>query len=123
MRGQSLSGYRRTLLKAWTKRIASSSRLLEEYVQRLARRYPKTTIVLFGSRARGEESPSSDYDLAVIVPEASDKLKLIEEMRRLKPHGISVDLLVIGVNELEDPVIARMLEKSKILYNGLGLKL
>ncbi len=59
----------------------------------------------------------------VTVERADDKLKLLENMRRLKPHGISVDLLVLGVDELDDLVIAKTLEKSKILYNGLNLDL
>ena len=110
-------------MEARARKTASSPKLLEEYVQRLSKEYPRSTIILFGSRARGEESASSDYDIMVIVEEADDKLKLLENMRRLKPHGISVDLLVLGVDELDDPVIAKMLEKSKILYNGLHLDL
>ncbi len=44
-------------MKARARKIASSPRLLEEYVQRLSKEYPRSTIILFGSRARGENQP------------------------------------------------------------------
>jgi predicted nucleotidyltransferase len=42
---------------------------LKEIIQRLIRAYHPTRIYLFGSVARGDASPDSDYDLMVIVPD------------------------------------------------------
>jgi predicted nucleotidyltransferase len=58
------------------------SRLEGIYGERLAR------VVLFGSRARGEEHPDSDYDVAVFLREMKDRW---EEIRRMNP--IITDLM------------------------------
>ena len=82
-----------------------------------------STILLFGSRARGDFVPYSDYDIAVILRSVNDKLKVIERLRRLKPEGIDLDLIVLSVDDLRDPLIRSMLSDRKILHNGLSLRL
>ena len=42
---------------------------LAEVVRRLVKAYAPERIYLFGSVARGENRPDSDYDLMVIVPD------------------------------------------------------
>lgn len=44
-------------------------RTLGEIVRRLAEAYLPERIYLFGSRARGDYGPDSDYDLVVVVPD------------------------------------------------------
>ena len=46
-----------------------SDQLLEEVLRRLIATYAPERIYLFGSAARGEHSPDSDYDLLVVVPD------------------------------------------------------
>jgi predicted nucleotidyltransferase len=43
--------------------------VLAEIVGNLVEAYEPLTIYLFGSKARGEAGPDSDYDLMVIVPD------------------------------------------------------
>ncbi len=43
--------------------------LLAEIVRRLVGAYDPSRIYLFGSRARGDAGPDSDYDIMVIVPD------------------------------------------------------
>ena len=43
--------------------------LLAEVVRRLREAYCPERIYLFGSKARGDAGPDSDYDLLVIVPD------------------------------------------------------
>ena len=45
--------------------------LLAEIVKRLVDSYNPEMIYLFGSKARGEEGPDSDYDLLVVVPDSA----------------------------------------------------
>jgi predicted nucleotidyltransferase len=45
--------------------------LLTEIVRRLAVAYQPERIYLFGSKARGEAGPDSDYDLLVVVPDTA----------------------------------------------------
>ena len=42
--------------------------VLAEIVRRLAAAYEPERIYLFGSRARGDTGPDSDYDLLLVVP-------------------------------------------------------
>jgi len=114
---------RSKLLSYLARKIEMSSKLFNEYVERLRGKYTKSIILLHGSRATGRQLPYSDYDLIVVLEQVDNRFKLIEEMRRLKPMGISVDLTVISINELDDPIIRMMLRESKVLYNGLNLKL
>ena len=43
--------------------------LLAEIVRRLVAAYQPERIYLFGSKARGDAGPDSDYDLMVVVPD------------------------------------------------------
>lgn len=45
--------------------------ILNDMVQRLVGAYQPERIYLFGSRARGDARPESDYDLLVVVPESA----------------------------------------------------
>ena len=82
----------------------------------------KVTLILFGSRARGDNMLSSDYDLAVVVEKCNDVLELTEKLLKMKPHGLPVDIAVFSVDELRDPLVTKMLTPCRILYNGLGLQ-
>jgi len=44
---------------------------LAEIIRRLVDAYRPERIYLFGSRARGDDGPDSDYDLMVIVPDGA----------------------------------------------------
>jgi len=44
--------------------------MLAEMVRRLVQALRPDSIYLFGSRARGDHDPDSDYDLLVVVPES-----------------------------------------------------
>jgi hypothetical protein len=78
--------------------------------------------VLFGSRARGDYMPYSDYDVAVVFRKVTDERELMLRIRSLKPSGLPLDLLVLSVDDLSDPVIREMLKGCVILYNGLDLR-
>jgi predicted nucleotidyltransferase len=43
--------------------------LLGEIVNRLVAAYAPDSVYLFGSRARGDAGPDSDYDIMVVVPD------------------------------------------------------
>ncbi len=91
------------------------------YVEILKKKFPNTTIVLIGSRAENKALPYSDYDLVVIFKEINNKFSLIEEIRKYKPKGFSLDLIVLSLEDLKDPVIAKMLKKKVIFHDGLNL--
>jgi len=63
-----------------------------------------TKIVLFGSRATGNERADSDIDLLVICEGEPSKFKTIAELSKLLPwpRDYSVDILVMGEQRFEE---------------------
>jgi len=69
---------------------------LTEAVGQLVRAYAPERIYLFGSKARGDDGPDSDYDLLIVVP---DDAPLERERSRLayqvlRGTGTPADVLV-----------------------------
>jgi len=95
---------------------------LAEYVVRIASAHPRSAVILFGSRARGGYLPYSDFDLAVVLERVGDPLESIRSLRALKPRGLPLDLVVLEPRDLDDPLILKMLERCRILYDGLGVR-
>jgi len=69
---------------------------LAEVVRRLVEAYRPERIYLFGSRARGDAAPDSDYDLLLVVPDDAPhehtRSRLAYE--RLWETGTAADVLV-----------------------------
>ena len=56
----------------------------------------ESTVILFGSHARGEATGDSDVDFLVIEPLVEDRLKEWERLRRtLKDFPAPVDIVVL----------------------------
>jgi len=121
MQGGSSSGLDR-LLRILGESISKGDELLRGFASRVSSEYPSSTIVLFGSRARGDYMLYSDYDVAVVFRKVTDERELMLRIRGLKPGGLSLDLLVLSVDDLSDPVIREMLKGCVILYDGLDLR-
>jgi predicted nucleotidyltransferase len=65
-----------------------------ERIAEISRRHGAHAVRLFGSRARGEASESSDVDLLVEMDEGRSLLDLIDLQRALEGElGIAVDVL------------------------------
>ena len=109
------------MLRWLARALREADRALRLFAERVAERYPRSTIVLFGSRARGDHLPHSDYDVAVILEAVGDRVGAVEELRRLRPRGLPLDLVVLEVGDLGDPIVEKMLEGCRVLYDGLGL--
>ena len=101
-------------------RLRRQPLLFREFVERLRRQRPRSTILLFGSRARGEARAASDYDVAIILPNP-DPVEEVIRARRARPRGLRVDVVVLGVRQLGDPVYAQMLDGAVVLHDGLNL--
>jgi len=113
---------RQLLLKKLRERLTKLDELFHKYVKALSNLYPYSTIILFGSRARGECLPYSDYDIMIIIKDINDKIERVVNAYKIKPPELAVDLVLISEKELEDPIIEKMLrEGCKIIYDGLGI--
>ena len=69
---------------------------LTEVICRLVAAYEPNRIYLFGSRARGEGGPDSDYDLLVLVPENAppERRRGALGYRALRGTGVAADVVV-----------------------------
>jgi predicted nucleotidyltransferase len=66
---------------------------------------PKAQILLFGSHARGQATPDSDYDVLIIADRPLDihtKLALRTDIRKqLLERGIRCDILLQSAQEIQ----------------------
>lgn len=89
-------------------------------IKEIAGRYPVGKVVLFGSRARGDHSPRSDYDFAVFAPalNAADQARFgmeVEEIATLK----KIDLVFVD-GALEDELLISIEREGVVVYEQTG---
>jgi len=77
-------------------RLVPEDPALDEIVRRLIASYQPLEVYLFGSKARGDSGPDSDYDLLVVVPDDAPperkRSRLAYEV--LRGTGRAADVLV-----------------------------
>lgn len=99
-------------------------RKFEKFLSLLIHYLPNSTIILFGSRARGTNKPNSDFDVIVITP-CDDVLEKQIEIYRVTRPETEIDVIVIKPEEVNEKNVnlAHMLYKGyKILYDELNFK-
>jgi predicted nucleotidyltransferase len=83
--------------------------LIAEYKLEIEKNYKIHSLVLFGSRARGDNRVDSDIDLAVVIPDLSDNndertdlsLKLLDLGWDIEiKSGLKINPFPISLNEL-----------------------
>lgn len=93
------TGTRGSRLRVRASRGYSAERdpLLAEIVRRLVAAYQPERIYLFGSRARGEAGPDSDYDVLVMVPDTAPPERQHSRLgyEALWGTGAAVDVVVV----------------------------
>jgi predicted nucleotidyltransferase len=97
---------------------------LAEIVRRLVDAYQPERIYLFGSEARGDAGPDSDFDLLVVVPNEAPPEKRRSRLayERLWGTGIAADVLVWTAEgfdsrgHLRASLPATVLREGKLLY-------
>ena len=69
---------------------------LDEIVRRLVESYQPLEVYLFGSKARGDSGPDSDYDLLLVVPDEapSERKRSRLAYQVLRGMGVAADVLV-----------------------------
>jgi predicted nucleotidyltransferase len=75
---------------------SSGDLVLVEMVRRLVDVYHPERIYLFGSAARGDAGPDSDYDLMVVVPDGAPAESLRSRLgyRAVRDIGVPRDIFV-----------------------------
>ena len=105
------------------KQIIVDENLLREVVSRLVKAIDPDRIVLFGSRARGEERADSDIDLLVVKDsDEPPHRRVIPAYRALTGLGIPKDIVWRTPGEISDwagvrnYVTTRALREGRVLY-------
>ncbi len=96
---------------------------MPEIVNRITRRFHPLRIILFGSWARGEARPDSDYDMLVVLPEVRDKRQAaISIGNSLSDLPISKDIVVTTPDEIATrgdligDILRPALREGKVIY-------
>lgn len=94
--------------------------VLPEVVRRLVEVYHPERIYLFGSTARGEAGPDSDYDLMVIVPDGTPTARRDSGLAYKAIWRLSVasDVLVWTRSEFEARLALRASLPATIMREG-----
>ncbi|MBM3746080.1 MAG: nucleotidyltransferase domain-containing protein [Acidobacteria bacterium] len=94
--------------------------VLAEVVRRLVEVYHPLRIYLFGSAARGDAGPDSDYDLMVIVPDDAARERQDSDIgyRALWGVGLAKDILVWTKAEFDKRLHLKASLPSTIMREG-----
>lgn len=98
--------------------------VLAEMVRRLEEELQPERIYLFGSRARGESAPDSDYDLLVVMAasELAPHRRDLRAFRALCGVGAAKDVIVYTREEFEtraratSSLAATVLREGRLVY-------
>lgn len=92
-------------------------------IDRISQRFNPLRIILFGSRARGEARPDSDYDLLVVLPQVENKrAAAISIGNALSDLPVSKDIVVTTPAEIAargdivGDVLRPALREGKVIY-------
>jgi len=103
--------------------VRTEEAVLSEVVRRLVSAVDPDRIILFGSRARGDNRPDSDLDLLIVKEsEEPSHRRAILAYRALRGLGIPKDILWFTPQEVEDwarvvnHVVHHALEHGRVLY-------
>jgi predicted nucleotidyltransferase len=104
----------------------ASDPTLAEVVRRLVVAYQPERIYLFGSVAKGDAGPHSDYDILVVVPDGSSPERLRSRLayRSLRGTGTAADIVVWPKSGFErrarvvSSLPASVLREGMLLYGA-----
>ncbi|WP_440060020.1 nucleotidyltransferase domain-containing protein [Thermogladius sp. 4427co] len=102
----------------------SSAGNLGEAVRILIDRFKPIAIILFGSRARGDYKPWSDYDILIIAYFTKPYLERLGEVLEalkdiplpIEPHPYTLEE-ALNMLEKGNPIIVDALSEGRILYS------
>ena len=101
------------------RKAAAEDEVLDEIVRRIVEVADPDKIILFGSRARGDAEPDSDYDLLVIGPSPRSHYKRILPIyRTLWGLGVAKDVIWWTPDEIEEWVGVRTHFINQVIGEG-----
>ena len=97
--------------------------VLDEIVRRLAAAYEPEAMYLFGSAARGEAGPNSDYDVLLVVPDDAsvERLRARRAYEVLWGIGVAVDVLIWRRSAFEEGAAVSTSLPAAVVREGVLL--
>ena len=94
--------------------------ILTDIVERLVAAYEPERIYLFGSKARGDAGPDSDFDLLIVVPDTAPPERQGSRLayERLWGTGTAADVLVWPASCFSERASARASLPATVLREG-----
>ena len=94
--------------------------VLAEIVRRLVAAYEPERIYLFGSKARGDAGPDSDYNLMVVVPDDAPPVRRRSRLayEALRGTGRAADVLVCTRSSFDSRLHVRASLPATIVSEG-----
>ncbi len=105
---------------------ADEQAALDAVVARLVEALDPQAIWLFGSRARGDHRPDSDFDLLVVAKE-NGRFRSNDYVKTLRPTfdtGVDCEVIPCSLEDFEEArtlqttLVAQVIEKGKLVYEA-----
>ncbi len=97
------------------KRVSEYEKRFREFIDVLCRSGLAEEMYLVGSRARGDNMPSSDFDIALVIDDDRDPVEVAVKARLLRRESFPLDIVVLRRSEVSDRIYSEMLKHSKKL--------
>jgi uncharacterized protein len=105
-----------------TRVLPTRDSVLDDITSRIVGRFDPDKVLLFGSRARGDFRPESDYDLLVVLDHCPDRRSTAVAMRNaLADLLVSKDVIVAESAQLNgtarcSELVRSALREGRVLY-------
>lgn len=76
--------------------------LLNQVEQQIHSIVPKAEVILYGSRARGDAGPTSDWDFLILVDQPLDRDRIMELKNRLYDLELETDTVLTSIVRTRD---------------------
>jgi predicted nucleotidyltransferase len=98
-----------------------SRKEIQEFVDRVARRFRPAKVILFGSYAYGRPTEDSDVDLMVIMPHRGSSAEAATRIRLACPRDFPMDLLVRAPAEVRRRLRSGDMFLDEVTTKGIAL--
>ena len=102
----------------------TSRQEVQEFVNRVVRRFRPAAVILFGSHAYGRPTADSDVDLMVVMPHRGPSSRTATKIRLACPRTFPMDLIVRSPAEVRrglrvgDPFLREIISKGIVLHES-----
>ena len=94
---------------------------VKQIAEILVKKYKPEKIILFGSAASGEDSPSSDLDILVIKKTNKQYFDRVFEAKKTFDSARHVDLIVLTPKEFDNAKAEKRIFIRQVLKYGVNL--